>query len=235
MKCHQAKLRLDKYGWRQIAINSDSELLEHLKLCLECKAMAAAESMLQSDLDTQKTWKPEKNLEFDDVRASVDARAKKTSVGAIAGKPPRTIMNFLFANAGRRVVVAAVVAAFALLALVPLNFQEQVGYQIAIDGVGKDLAIGNQKITALLGALGMESNETTNLLDSLGSNQITFSIGECSETCRLTISDLKTERDVRLMIKAIIDLGCCRINGVEPIFRNETSSILEYTAKKLLS
>jgi hypothetical protein len=81
----------------------------------------------------------------------------------------------------------------------------------------------------------MEKGKATTLLDSLGMDDIHLSVGECSETCRLTISDLKTERDVRLMVKAIIELGCCQIDNIAPIFRNESLSILGFAARKLLS
>jgi hypothetical protein len=123
----------------------------------------------------------------------------------------------------------------AALALIPFNLRQQVGYEIAIAGVGKDVALNYDKANSLLDALGMGEDEATVLLDSLGVSQIQFSVGECSETCRLTISDLKTERDVRLMVKAIIDLGCCQIDKIAPIFRSESTSLLSLAARKLLS
>jgi hypothetical protein len=132
-------------------------------------------------------------------------------------------------------VIASLVVLFGFVALVPFNFREKVGYEIAIDGVGKDIAMDNQKITTLFGALGMEQTRASTLLDSLGGRQIRFSVGECTETCRLTISDLKTERDVRLMVKAIIELGCCRIDDIIPVFHDESTSLLGLAARKLMS
>ncbi|NLI16320.1 MAG: hypothetical protein GX409_08560, partial [candidate division Zixibacteria bacterium] len=55
------------------------------------------------------------------------------------------------------------------------------------------------------------------------------------ETCYLTISDLKSEKDVAFVVKQIIDLGCCQIDKIAPIFRNESSSLLKHIARKLLS
>jgi len=133
------------------------------------------------------------------------------------------------------VALIAAAAAVVLLAIVPFNVREKVGYEIAINGVGKDVALNQQKASSLLDALGMEKGEAESLLDSLGVEQIQFSVGECSETCKLTISDLKTERDVRLMVKAIIDLGCCQIDNIVPIFRRESTSLLGLAARKLLS
>ena len=110
-----------------------------------------------------------------------------------------------------------------------------VGYEITIAGVDKDLVAQNQDITPLLQALGMQQDMASNLLDSLGSDRARLNIGECRETCLLRISDLKTERDVKLVVKAIIELGCCQIEKVAPVFRDETSSLLKYAAKKLYS
>lgn len=135
----------------------------------------------------------------------------------------------------RRLALIAAAAAVVLLAIVPFNVREKVGYEIAINGVGKDVALNQEKASSLLDALGMEKGEAESLLDSLGVKQIQFSVGECSETCKLTISDLKTERDVRLMVKAIIDLGCCQIDNIVPIFRRESTSLLGLAARKLLS
>ncbi len=235
MNCRQAKTRLDKYDWRADDIGRDSELTSHLESCQTCLSLVAAEMALQKDLSELRQWSPEKELTLDTARERIEGETTARSGASRQTYSPHTARSFVFAHAGRKIALVGLVAVVAFLTFVPLNFTEQVGYRIAIDGVGKDIAVGNQKITSLLDALGMESHQTSSLLDSLGANQITFSIGECTETCRLTISDLKTERDVRLMIKAIIDLGCCKINGVEPIFKNESTSILEYTAKKLLS
>lgn len=145
------------------------------------------------------------------------------------------MIGALVPNTRPRIAVVAVLAVFAVIALIPLNMSQKVGYQIAIDGVEREIALENPKITSLLGALGMEQEVATSLLDSLGMNQIHFTVGECTETCRLTIFDLKTERDVRLMVQAIIDLGCCRIDNVAPVFRNETMSLLGFATRKLLS
>lgn len=235
MNCRQAETRLNKYDWRPDDIGRDSELTSHLESCQTCRSLVAAEMALQKDLSELRQWSPEKELTLDTARERIEGETTARSGASRQTYSPHTARSFVFAHAGRKIALVGLVAVFAFLTFVPLNFTEQVGYRIAIDGVGKDIAVGNQKITSLLDALGMESHQTSSLLDSLGANQITFSIGECTETCRLTISDLKTERDVRLMIKAIIDLGCCKINGVEPIFKNESTSILEYTAKKLLS
>ncbi len=64
--------------------------------------------------------------------------------------------------------MVAVLAVVVIIALIPLNINQKVGYQIAIDGVEREIALENPKITSLLGALGMEQEVATTLLDSFG-------------------------------------------------------------------
>lgn len=231
MLCHQARTRLEAAGWQTAAIDRDSELLEHLGNCAECASLMRAEQLLHRSLRQVRNSEPQTPLAVSTIRARVESDVR--------GKPRLRfvdrLVGSLIPNSRPRIAVAVVVAMFAVVALIPLDFSQKVGYQIAIDGVGREIALENPKITSLFGALGMEQEVATSLLDSLGMNQIHFTVGECTETCRLTIFDLRTERDVRLMVKAIIDLGCCRIDNVAPVFRNESMSLLGLATRKLLS
>ncbi|MBK7092028.1 MAG: hypothetical protein IPH59_09970 [bacterium] len=188
-------------------------------------------NLLIEACDKFKATEPQTPLPVSVVRARVESGEKSKPRTGIVNR----FVESLIPNSRPRIAVAVIVAVFAVVALIPLDFSQKVGYQIAIDGVGREIALENPKITSLLGALGMEQETATSLLDSLGMNQIHFTVGECTETCRLTIFDLRTERDVRLMVKAIIDLGCCRIDNVAPVFRNESMSLLGLATRKLLS
>ena len=231
MLCHQARTRLEAARWQFAEIGRDSELAQHLESCVECASLVRAEQSLDRSLRQVQKTEPQTSLPVSIVRARVESGEKS--------KPRTSIVNrfveSLIPNSRPRIAVAVIVSVFAIVALIPLDFSQKVGYQIAIDGVGREIALENPKITSLLGALGMEQETATSLLDSLGMNQIHFTVGECTETCRLTIFDLRTERDVRLMVKAIIDLGCCRIDNVAPVFRNESMSLLGLATRKLLS
>jgi hypothetical protein len=131
--------------------------------------------------------------------------------------------------------IGVVVVLFVLSALVPFSFREKVGYEISIGGVERSIALDNQKISSLLSALGMEENKASTLLDTLDMNSIRLHVGDCQETCHLRISDLKTEKDVQLLVEAILQLGCCQIDNIAPIFRDVSTSLLELATRKLLS
>jgi hypothetical protein len=231
MLCHQARKRLDKYHWRLSDYGEDLELLEHLKVCPDCRLLTQAEATLLADLTAVSEMEPENDLSLEAVRLKVESGSVAPSGRASFWQR----IGGLLQITRYRVAVGAAVVAFAFIAFVPFNFKELVGYQIAIAGVEKSIAEENPKITSLLSALGMEKDKASTLLDPRDTNQIRLSVGECRETCRLTISDLRTEEDVRVVVEAIIKLGCCQIDDIAPIFRNESTSLLQLAARKLLS
>jgi hypothetical protein len=236
MLCHQARRRLNKFDWLRSNYALDEELMEHLGKCPKCHSLVQAEETLRGDLGVIREARPDGDLSLADIRE----KAEGTAGGVNAVEPEvrpfvHRLALALVPNTRFKFAVVAIAILVGFLAVVPFSFNEKVGYEIAIGGVEKSIAMDNQKITSLLDALGMEKGKASTLLDSLGKSDIHLSVGECSETCRLTISDLKTERDVRLMVKAIIELGCCQIDNIAPIFRSESTSLLGLAAKKLLS
>ena len=207
-----------------------------MRECPQCLSLVRAEEGLVRDLTAVRETELSRDLTLDAVRLKTEELVSRDDRGKESRRSPlRRLISVARPRTKLGFAAVAVAVVLGLLTLVPFNFREQIGYQIAIDGVEKNVAMDNQKIASLLGALGMQQDKATNLLDSLGINQIRFSVGECTQTCKLTISDLKTERDVQLMVKAIVELGCCRIDDIVPIFRNESTSLLRLAARKLLS
>jgi hypothetical protein len=236
MLCHQARRRLDDCDWLRSNYAQDGELMEHLGKCPKCYSLVEAEETLRGDLGVLREVNPEGDLSLEIIRTKAEssARGERVVEPEVRSFIQRLALALL-PNTRYKFAVVATAVLIGFLAVVPFSFNEKVGYEIAIGGVEKSIALDNQKITSLLDALGMEKGKASTLLDSLGMSNIHLSVGECSETCRLTISDLKTERDVRLMVKAIIELGCCQIDNIAPIFRSESTSLLGLAAKKLLS
>jgi hypothetical protein len=235
MDCRQARQKLTDCNWIVSPESGDTELLAHLESCPQCRALARAENAISSDLTLLRGSQPDSDISMESLRETV----ANASISGIYGhhktankKIPSAGFRFLVV---KRYALAIAIVAFLILAFVPFNFREKIGYEITIGGVDKDIVAENQDITPLLQALGMQQDLATNLLDSLGTDRARLYIGECRETCFLRISDLKTERDVKLVVKAIIELGCCQIEKIAPIFRDETSSLLKYAAKKLYS
>jgi len=217
MHCHQAQKKLNELDWQSDRARLDSELAEHLDNCPECSALLKSEEMLRSDIRQTCDECPSSELTIGRMRENVEGRR----TGWLAGYRP--------------IVVTAAVVVLCLLAVVPFNFREKIGYGISISGIDKEIAQDSNGIGPLLDALGLEKDRTEILLDSLEINKVRLLVGECTETCHLEISDLKTEKDVQLVIQAIIELGCCEIDEVFPIFKDESSSLLKHATRKLFS
>jgi hypothetical protein len=233
MNCRQAREKLSKYNWIILSDNPDSELLSHLQHCSDCRALLKAENDITADLSLLRQSQPESDFNLESLKKmTATANTKTNEKQAVKKLVTSTIFRL---GLVKKFVVAAAVVIFLVLAFVPFNFKEKVGYEITIGGVDKDLVTDNQDITPLLQALGMEQGLATSLLDSLGTDRARLFLGECRETCSLRISELRSERDVRLVVKAIIELGCCQIEKIAPIFRDESSSLLKYAARKLNS
>jgi hypothetical protein len=235
MDCHQARQKLNNCNWTVNCESGEIELLSHLENCSECRALARAEKSITSDLMLLRGCQSESDISVDSLREAV-ARANSKAGGERNQLANKKVPSARFRlGAVKRYAIAIAIMAFLITAFVPFNFREKIGYEITIAGVNKDLVEENQDITPLLQALGMQQDLASNLLDSLGNDRARLSLGECRETCSLHIRDLKSERDVKLVVKAIIELGCCQIEKIAPIFRDETSSLLKYAAKKLYS
>ena len=232
MNCRQARQKLIDSDWVVNADSGNGELLSHLESCADCRTLLQAESAISGDIAQLRVMPPESNITVDSLREVIVSG----NYGTARNRPGSNKVPLAGHHAVlKRYSIAFASLAFFIIAFVPINFKEKVGYEITIAGVDKDIVTENTDITPLLQALGMQQETASSLLDSLGSDRARLYLGECRETCQLHIGDLKTERDVKLVVKAIIELGCCQIEKIVPVFRDETSSLLKYAAKKLYS
>lgn len=234
MRCRQARERLNRYRWKPGEFRRDEELVEHLKTCPGCRGLLRAEESLREDFDLLSRSEPPDKLDFETLKEKVETvgvdshRVKTAGIFSFSGEIVKTRRRY-------KIALALVTAAIVFLALVPFNFTETVGYEVSISGIDRNIAMDNQEIKSLLYALGMEQEKAAGILDSLERKEIHLYVGECRETCHLKISDLKTERDVRIVVEAIVDLDCCEIDKIIPIFRNESTSLIGHATRKLFS
>jgi hypothetical protein len=230
MQCREARKKLADCNWQVGACGGDEELMAHLEKCTACRNLVSAERAISEDIKSVRDSKPEYELSFASVKTIAERKARSSNHEVFG-----YLENLVFGGKRFRLAVGSAIALFGFLAFVPFNFRERAGYEIAIAGVDKTIAEDNTEITSLFCALGMEEDKTITLHDSLDVKRIRLNVGECSETCYLTISDLKTEKDVAFVVKKIIELGCCQIDKIVPVFRNESSSLLKHMARKLMS
>ena len=89
--------------------------------------------------------------------------------------------------------MAALVAILVVATLVPFSFTRTIGYEVAIAGVDRELAVDTAKVSTLLNALGVKD--------------VSVALGDCDTTCVLKISALQSEDDVDLVTTAFAELG----------------------------
>ncbi|MFZ5979541.1 MAG: hypothetical protein ACOYVF_02815 [Candidatus Zixiibacteriota bacterium] len=230
MHCHQARERLNRYRWLVSEYSRDTKLMEHLQHCFLCSSLVQAERTLDEALRTIGREKIPDNLPPAVLQEKVEAVTEST--GPVRRYRPAALFR---ARLRRQLAIGLAAAIAVFLAFVPFNFTETVGYEVAVSGIDRNIALDNKEITSLLGALGMAKDKAATLLDSLEISKVHIYVGECRETCHLKIADLKTEKDVRVVVQAILDLGCCEIDKIIPVFRNESSSLLKHATRRLFS
>ncbi len=217
MRCSEARRRLIES--RGLVAADDAELRQHLASCAECAAFACAEQSLSRDLAAS-TDDDTDDLPLSALKARVEARVDSNRQNAIKEIP---FMSAALKQIRRRpslgvtLGLAAVVLAF--VTLVPFSFQNTVGYEVAIAGVDKNLAMDSDKVDELMTALGL--------------GDVHVEVADCEQTCVLKLSALKDEGQVNIVVSAFDKLGNCIIQDVSEIHDTESASLLEQAHKKM--
>ena len=175
MRCSEIRRRLiESHG---MVTADDRELKQHLLTCSDCAAFARAEQSLCRDLATAAVDDNTEEIPLSTLKSRVEARSQ--SIHSAKTKEI-SIMSALIKQVKRRpslgVTVGFAVVVLALITFIPFSFDNTVGYEVAIAGVNKDLAMDNEKINDLMAALGLENANVD--------------VGDCESTCILKISDL---------------------------------------------
>jgi hypothetical protein len=219
MRCSEARQRLIKSRGMISDSARENELRKHLQVCPECAAFAQAEQTLHRDFA-----KAAVDDNADDMPLSVLKSRVETRSGLADRNNPKeyTIMATITRQLRKRpklgisLGLAAIMLAF--VTLVPFSFKHTSGYEVAIAGVNKDLAMDSEKITELMFALGMDDAEVD--------------VGDCESTCKLTIKELKSDVDVKIVIAAFNELGDCVLEEVKEVSTDEHTSLVDYAKYK---
>ena len=219
MRCHEARQRLIESRGELSNYNRDKELLEHLRQCPDCARLAQTEMILRRDLKSAAADDMTDTIPWSTLKDRVESQA-----GLASGNTQEiSFMNKLAQQMKRRprvgISMAVVVVLLAFLTLVPFKFERAIGYEVAIAGVDRNLAMDEYKIQQLLDALGIEG--------------VTYDVSDCEATCHLKISDLKSEDDIRIVVTAFNQLGKCELEGVVPILEEGSSSLMNQARKKI--
>ena len=217
MRCREARDRIARAHGSQVGQVEDPSLRDHLRVCRDCAAHAAATGLLDRLLDTAGENDQGNQTPIDVQRQQVETRAQQSP----AGRQPGLLSRLWPAGLKLRprpvfyLSTAAATIILVVLAVVPFSFYRTVGYDLNLDGVSLELAQNDEHICDLLHRLG---------LFEAGVDVI-----DCDTTCCLSILDLKSEQEAILVVGAIARLNDAELTtSLTPIRAKTSRSLLEH-------
>ena len=191
MRCWKARRKLTAAFEAGHDIAADKALTDHLQDCADCAARAKSWQSMQADLAAAAQPDLEETVPLAALRERVEA-----SVSGVADHRPKesSTMAALFNNFRKRprfsIGLAAVAAILVLSALIPFKYDNTIGYEVALAGVDRAIAMDTDRIDKFLVQLGFEDAEV--------------SVGDCEQTCTVKISRLASPEDCQI-VKAALD------------------------------
>jgi hypothetical protein len=186
MYCREAQYRLTQFASDPNG-RVDVELMEHLDQCLICAREAQSEALLSRALQEASAEADHSLPTLASTRTAVERRLHNRTLKWPSFRPA-WLQGRLQLTFG--VVAVAMIAVFAL---VPFHYQRTIGYEVAVAGVNKDLAMDTEKLDLILERLGVAGADV----------QVTG----CESTCVIRVCDLKSEDDGRIVLAAFGKLG----------------------------
>lgn len=215
MRCHEARQRINESDQAQFDPDRDKELLEHLRLCYKCAELSETAILLNRDLKAGGACDTEGGLSFPNLKARIE---KKIDSGVLQQNKELSLMGKLINSVTKRprlgLSLGVAVVLLAFLTLVPFKFERTIGYEVAIAGVDKDLALDTEKVQMLFVKLGLDDAK--------------FDVSDCEVTCNMKITHLKSENDARIIIAAFDELGNCTLEEINEIQGEHSVSLLWY-------
>lgn len=212
MRCNEARKRIADLNKKISSGSIDDEIKRHIQSCPDCALFFQAERTINRDLETIVAADDNDGMSVAEMRNRVESiaamdRSKKPE----EFKFMSAIKKQLWARPRLSISLGTVIILLIFSTLIPIKMDRTIGYEVAVAGVDKNLAMDERKITELFIALGMEHVE--------------YKVDGCEATCEMTISDLKTDMEKQLIIMALYELGNCVVKEVKEISEDESTSI----------
>ncbi len=192
MRCHEARSRLNEST--RINPETDKELLQHLKQCRDCARVAAASDELCQVFADATVHDEAGGLAWAEQQRQVEAMAALTRTKQPKEMPFMSRLKKQF-NLRPRLTLGLAAAVLVLIAgtVIPLKFDQTVGFEVAVAGVDRDLALNQEMLDQMLERLGLDN--------------VTIDIKGCEATCNLVVSDLDSETDANMVRLAFQEIG----------------------------
>jgi len=192
MRCHEARSRLNESA--RIDRERDRELLQHLKQCPACARVAEAADELRQAFAEATVHDEADGLDWIEQKRRVEAAANPTRTNQPKEMPFMSRLKKQL-KLRPRLTLGLAAAALVLIAgtVIPLKFDQTVGFEVAVAGVDRDLALNQEKLNEMLKRLGLED--------------VHIDIKGCEATCNLVVSDLNSENDAQMVKLAFEEIG----------------------------
>ncbi|MDH3891679.1 MAG: T9SS type A sorting domain-containing protein [candidate division Zixibacteria bacterium] len=217
MRCHEARQRLKELKGLISNQNSDLELNEHLRGCTACASVARSERALERDFRALAADDNSGDLPLSVLRTRVEAEAASAGYRQKENSLMSAFTNQLKRKPRLSLTLGAAMIVLLIATLIPFKFDQTVGYQVALAGVDRDLAMDSEKIDVLLKELGIQ--------------HAVADVSDCQATCRLTISELDSEYDVQVIRAAFDELGNCVLEDVQEVSGQESNTMFGHAKR----
>jgi len=209
MRCTEARNRIDTAEKEPSVLASDLELQAHFKDCDDCRAYAAIAVSFDQALQTASAPDVVPGLTIDEQRRVVESRLRSPR------RIPRSEVHpHLLGRPAWRLAVSAATIAVAAFLFVPFTRYQTIGYDVSVDGTCLEMAVNHDRICDLLGRLGLDEAG----VDVIG----------CDTTCSVSILDLKSEHEARMVVGEIAHLCEKKLSSsIVPIRTKSSQTLLE--------
>ncbi|MBU0985391.1 MAG: T9SS type A sorting domain-containing protein [candidate division Zixibacteria bacterium] len=220
MRCHEIRKRLSDLSAANVTEIDDSALTDHLKNCDRCAAFARAELALRRDLNGRAAEDLSDGMPLSVLKTRVEARANLTSKPRIQELRIMTAFtNQLKQRPRISATLALALVALLIMTLIPFTFDDTIGYEVAFAGVDKNLALDEDRLNELISAFGMEG--------------VGINVGDCDVTCKVVISDVKSEGDVKILVEAFDRMGHCTVERIDSLTGNVSKYLYQQVSNKV--
>ncbi len=198
MRCKQARRKLNVAFDHGRPITDDVPLMAHVRQCESCAAAAEPLLAFSDDLSAAAVDDIGGGKSLEEIRVAVETLVTHGSNQSQERFP----MAAYIRNNSRRfgLGVAAIAAVLLLALLIPFKIQDNsLGYEVAFAGVDRAIAMDTERIDQFLAQLGMEDAQVD--------------VGDCEQTCKLKIRELKSADDAYLVYQAFNDFVNVELKG----------------------
>ena len=215
MRCHEARTRMNGIP------DHDTELLEHLRTCADCRRLGEAESKLTHALNTFAKADPGETTPFVMLRQTIESRVPATS--RKDNHVMSSLVNQFKVHPRLSVSLALAVAMFLIVSLVPFSYERISGYSASIS-------------VPRTGASELRIEDIHAALGVLGHDQLGVGIEQTPEATIYQLDRFVTRAAAREAASAVrILAGQSGTISVAPIFETVSGSLYAQVRDRIIT